>query len=64
MTPPAVAAAMHDDVHVWKPTKQEWDRFVQKQLDELGLTYKQLADQAARREFESPEALTLWMMIG
>ena len=64
MTPPLAASAQQNDTHTWKPSRQEWEAFVQRQLDELGLTYEELADQATRRDFQSPEALTLWMMIG
>ncbi|WP_203869284.1 hypothetical protein [Plantactinospora endophytica] len=64
MTPPLAASAEQDDTLTWKPSRQEWDAFVQRQLDELGLTYEALADQAARRDFRSPEALVLWTMIG
>ncbi|GAA3759905.1 hypothetical protein GCM10022225_51750 [Plantactinospora mayteni] len=64
MTPPLAASAQQDDACTWQPSRQEWDAFVQRQLDELGLTYEELAGQAARRDFRSPEALVLWTMIG
>lgn len=42
----------------------EWDAAVQRSLDELGLTFEDLAAQAAARDFSSIEANKLWLIIG
>lgn len=69
--PPGKASRMTAVAHdhstkpeTWRPTKQEWDAFVQRSLDELGITYDDLARQARERDFQSADALALWMTIG
>ncbi|GAA3760854.1 MULTISPECIES: hypothetical protein [Micromonospora] len=42
----------------------EWRVAVEQELDQLHLTYGQLADMAERRDFCSVEAQKLWMSIG
>lgn len=42
----------------------EWKEAVQRALNDLRLTYQQLADMAQRREFSSVEAHKLWVSIG
>ncbi|MEH1129591.1 hypothetical protein [Micromonospora sp. CPCC 206061] len=62
-----MTAVAHDHnikPETWRPTKQEWDQFVQRSLDELGITYDELARQARERDFQSADALALWMTIG
>ncbi|MEV8514845.1 hypothetical protein [Dactylosporangium sp. NPDC051484] len=48
----------------WYPTQEQWNAAVQQSLDELGLTYEQLACEAAAGEFRSYEARSLWFHIG
>jgi hypothetical protein len=52
------------DVEVIEVTAEEFDASVQRALDELGLTYKQLERQAKRRDFSSLRARKLWLAIG
>lgn len=52
------------DVEVWQPTKAEWAAYVARVLNELGLTYEELAQQARDRDFQSPEARNCWIIIG
>ena len=49
---------------VLQPSQSEWDDGVQRALDELGLTYADLRQQALSRDFQSPEAMNLWVIIG
>ena len=52
------------DVEVTKMNAAEWKVAVQRSLDDLRLTYDQLAEQARRRDFTSLAALKLWVAIG
>lgn len=61
---PAVAASSHDDVQTWTPTQSEWNDFVQRELEKLGISREELERQARERDFQSADALSLWMMIG
>ncbi|RJL21129.1 hypothetical protein D5H75_38415 [Bailinhaonella thermotolerans] len=45
-------------------TEAEFAAAVQAALDDLGLTYDDLRDQAARHEFDSLRARKLWLLIG
>lgn len=60
------AVARNDNAkpEAWRPTQEEWDAFVQRSLDQLGITYEELARQARDRDFQSADALALWMTIG
>jgi hypothetical protein len=58
------AESGHDDVPTWKPSRSEWDAFVDSELEKLGITREELERQARERDFQSPDALSLWMMIG
>lgn len=58
------AAAAHEDVEVWRPTPEEWAQFTLEQLQKLGLTYAELEQQARDRDFQSPQARDLWVVIG
>jgi hypothetical protein len=46
-----------------RQTDEDWDRFVDGQLAELGLSRDELARQAARGEFGSPSAQHLWTLL-
>ena len=54
---------MEDDVEVIVLTQQEWDDAVANSLNELGLTYEELAEQAAADDFSSWRARKLWLAI-
>jgi hypothetical protein len=64
MTPSAATAPADDDVRAWKPTRAEWDSFIAAELTKLGISREELERQARERDFQSTEALSLWMMIG
>lgn len=64
MSPTTAAAAAKDEVRAWRPSRSEWDAFVQRELDKLGITREELERQARERDFQSTDALSLWMMIG
>lgn len=64
MSPTTAAAAAKDEVQAWRPSRSEWDTFVQRELDKLGITREELERQARERDFQSTDALSLWMMIG
>ena len=64
MTPHALAAKTHDDVQVLKPSPADWTEFVQRELDELGITMAELRRQARERDFQSTAARELWVMVG
>lgn len=51
-------------VDVTEMNAAEWKAAVQRALDNLRLTYDQLADQAQRRDFSSLAARKLWVAIG
>lgn len=53
-----------DEVTVVEMTGAQYRAARQKALRSLGLTYKQLAEEARRREFSSPQAHNLWVAIG
>lgn len=57
-------ATEHDDDVVIELTEEEFHAAAQRALDNLGLTYAELADQARRREFTSAQAHVLWTAIG
>ncbi|GAA3416308.1 hypothetical protein [Streptosporangium vulgare] len=44
-------------------THEEYLQARQRALDEIGLTYEQLAEQARTRRFSSPDARSLWLRI-
>jgi hypothetical protein len=49
---------------VHRPTAAEWQAATQRALDEVGITYEELERQAEDRNFQSAEALNLWVIIG
>lgn len=49
---------------VYTLTADEWRAAIQRELDELGITWEQLADMAARRDFATLEARKLWLATG
>lgn len=52
------------EIEVWEPTEAEWATYVAKVLNELGLTYEELAQQARNRDFQSTDARNYWIIIG
>lgn len=52
------------DVQVIKLSRAEYDRTAKAALRRLGLTYKQLAEQAKKRQFVSDDARRAWLAIG
>ncbi|GGL32952.1 hypothetical protein GCM10014719_37740 [Planomonospora parontospora subsp. antibiotica] len=52
-----------DDFVIIDLTHEEYVRARRQALDELGLSYEQLAEQARRRDFSSPDARSLWLRI-
>ncbi len=53
-----------DDIEVTELNRAEYDQAVKAELDDLGLSYKQLRDQAHRGRFKSLRARKLWLAIG
>jgi hypothetical protein len=53
-----------DEVFVWRPTPEEWEAYKLAALQQLGITYEELARQARESDFQSPEARHLWVVIG
>jgi hypothetical protein len=49
---------------VVRPSGREWRDGVERELKALGLTYAELAEQARKRDFQSAEAMNLWVIIG
>jgi len=52
------------DVEVIEMTREEFDRQADKELDQLGITYEELAEQARNCDFSSHRARGLWLVIG
>ncbi|MCT9078795.1 hypothetical protein [Streptomyces fulvoviolaceus] len=57
-------ATGHDDETVIVVTAEEFRVAAQQALDELGLTYAELEEQARCRDFSSAQAHSLWVSIG
>ncbi|WP_405558952.1 hypothetical protein OHV08_33945 [Streptomyces canus] len=57
-------ATDHDDETVIVVTAEEFRAAAQQALDELGLTYAELEEQARQRDFTSAQAHSLWVSIG
>jgi hypothetical protein len=53
--PPVVVTELSD---------AEWRDAAKRGLQRLGLTFDDLAEQAAARRFKSPEALKFWQVLG
>jgi hypothetical protein len=51
-------------VEVSELSDDEWRAAAKRGLQRLGLTFDDLAKQAASRRFKSTEALKLWQVIG
>lgn len=51
-------------VEIIHMTRREWDEAQAAALAKLGMTYEDLAAEAARRDFRSTEAHKLWITIG
>lgn len=45
-------------------TPAEWHAARERELNELGMTYDELAEEARRHEFRSSQARMLWVIIG
>lgn len=45
-------------------SRWEWDTAVARALAEVGMSYGELAECARRREFPTPRARRLWVIIG
>ncbi len=58
------AASRSDDDILTELTPEEYRAAVQRALDELDLTYSELREQAAQRNFSSAQAHMLWTAIG
>lgn len=54
----------HDDDVITEVSEEEFREAAYAALDRLGLTYKQLRDMAANRDFVSAQAQSLWVSIG
>ncbi|WP_329102307.1 hypothetical protein OG792_23510 [Micromonospora sp. NBC_01699] len=54
---------MTGDEQERRQADEDWNRFVDGQLAELGISRDELARQAARGEFESASAQHLWTLI-
>lgn len=57
-------ATDHDDETVIVVSAEEFRVAAQQALDELGLTYGELEEQARSRDFTSAAAHALWVSIG
>jgi hypothetical protein len=57
-------ATAPDQPEIHHPSREEWDTAVRAALDALGITYDELQRQARERDFQSAEALSVWVMIG
>ncbi|KUL29195.1 hypothetical protein [Actinoplanes awajinensis] len=51
-------------VEVTELSDDEWRAAARLGLQRLGLTFDELAQQAASRRFETPEALKFWRVLG
>jgi hypothetical protein len=66
---PTWEASMSTSAHMQRPivtemSQTEWNAAVKRTLDRLHLTYDQLKEMAARRDFPSLDAKKLWLAIG
>lgn len=61
---PAAATAEQPTVEFIDGNGDEWKQSVREALDELGLTYEQLACQAETGDFDSYSARRLWVFVG
>ena len=52
------------EIEVSVMNADEWAAACRQALDDVGLTYEQLAEMAARRDFPSSEARKVWLAIG
>jgi hypothetical protein len=51
-------------VEVTELSETEWREAARRGLQRIGLTFDELAQQAARRRFVNTEALKLWQVLG
>lgn len=54
----------HDDGHLIVRTEEEWCAAANRSLQNLGLTFDELARQAKDDNFESIDAMKLWRVLG
>ena len=54
----------HDDDYLIVRTEEEWRAAANRSLQNLGLTFDELARQAKDDEFESIDAMKLWWVLG
>jgi hypothetical protein len=52
------------DVEVIELSRDEYEKTARAELQRLGLTYEQLAQQARTRQFTSQDARRVWLAIG
>ena len=52
------------EVVTYRPTAHDWLEAREKALTEAGLTFDELAEQARTRNFQSAQALSLWVTFG
>ena len=53
-----------DDVKIIRLTAAEWNAALQNSLDDLGITWEQLTEQAVAGDFTSLRARKLWLVAG
>jgi hypothetical protein len=53
-----------DDDIVVELTPEEYEAAKNRALAQIGFTYEQLAEQAARHDFDSSQAQAVWSVIG
>lgn len=52
-----------EDVEVIDMSPEEYEAAKRRALDELGVSYEELADQAQRRQFDSLRHRKVWLLI-
>lgn len=52
------------DVDIYEPSTEQWQSARERALEELGMTYDELAEQARTRSFESARAHSAWVTFG
>lgn len=63
MNPPPAAALAHDEPAVDQLSADEYEAVVERTLDRIGLTYRELREQARMRRFDSLEARLAWQIV-
>lgn len=52
-----------EDVEVIEWSAEEWQAARQRALDDVGLTYEELEEQAKQRRFSSLQARKVWLVV-